>query len=184
MHFLENFQNQVLKYDLINKFYNRKIHDLPQLKKIVLNFGSKKNDLKQLVSSLLAFELISSQRAFLTTTKKSNILLKIRKGQPVGCKVTLQNQSLLNFFGKMILKVFPTLKTFNNSKSIQKLKKKVFYYEIYEIFNFSELENYYYLFHNLPKLDIFVVTTAKNKEELFFVLNSFQFSLFKNKKYK
>lgn len=98
MHLLKNFCSKILKYDLINKFKYNKTNKLPKLKKLVLNFGSQKSDLKQLAAGLLAFELIANQKGVLTTTKKSNILFKIRKGDPIGCKVTLQSQNLFVFF--------------------------------------------------------------------------------------
>lgn len=89
MHFIENFYLQTIKYDLINKFSYKNPTKLPKLTKIVLNFGSKTADLKQLSAGLLALELITSQKGKLTKTKKANILLTIRKGNPTGCKVSL-----------------------------------------------------------------------------------------------
>jgi len=111
----------------------------------------------------------------LTVTTKSNILLKIHKGEFNGCKLTLQNKNLFNFVQKIIIEIFPGLKNLNKVKSIQKLKRGIFSYEIYEIFKFPELRNHYYYFFDLPKLDITIVTTASNKKELVFILNSFQF---------
>lgn len=181
MHFLKNFYYKILRYDLINKFTYNNTNNLPKLKKVILNFGFNKNDIKQFMAGLLAFELISNQKGILTTTKKPNILLKIRKGNPIGCKVTLQNRNLFNFFGKMILRIFPMLKTFDEFKLTRKLRINTFSYEIRETFSFFELENHYYYFSHLPKLDITLVTTAKSKKELIFMLNSFQFPLKKNK---
>lgn len=177
MHFLEKFYFRTLKYDLINKFRYNNTKNLPKLKKIILNFGSKTADAKQLASSLLAFELIANQKGILTTTKKPNILLKIRKGNPTGCKLTLHKHNLFNFFGKTIIEIFPKLKNFNGFNINQKLKQNTFFYKLHNTFSFSELENHYYLFSNLPKLDIIVITTAKNKEELIFLLRSLQFPL-------
>lgn len=179
MHFLENFYFKTLKYDLINKFVYNNTNKLPKLKKIILNFGSKTADIKQLSSGLLAFELIANQKGILTTTKKSNILLKIRKGNPTGCKLTLQKYNLFNLFKKTIVEVFPKLKNFNGFTQTRKIKKNAFSYELHDTFSFSELEGHYYLFNNLPKLDITIITTAKDKKELIFILKSLQFP-FKN----
>ena len=77
MHFLEHFFFKTLKYDLINKFVFIDADKLPKLKKIILNFGFKTADMKQLSSGLLALELITNQKGILTTTTKSNILLKV-----------------------------------------------------------------------------------------------------------
>ena len=179
MHFLKNFYSKTLKYDLINKFTYKKTTDLPEIKKIILNFGFKTPDIKQLSSSLLAFELITKQKGILTTTKKSIVSLKIRKGNPTGCKLTLQKNNLFNFIEKILIKTFSKLKNFNEFNLTRKIKKNTFSFEIHDTFSFSELENHYYYFENLSKLDITIVTSTKNKYELLFILKSFQFP-FKN----
>jgi large subunit ribosomal protein L5 len=53
--------------------------------------------IKGLATSLLAIELITGQKGILTTTKHSNIFLKIRKGNPAGCKVTLRKENMFSF---------------------------------------------------------------------------------------
>lgn len=182
MHFIENFYFKTLKYDLANKFTYNNLSQLPKLKKIILNFGSKTANMKHLASGLLALELIANQKSVLTTTKKSNILLKIRKGNPAGCKLTLQKYNLFSFFRKIIFEVFPKLKNFNGFHQNRKIKKNAFSYEIHDTFSFSELEGHYYFFNNLPKLNVTIVTTAANKKELAFILKSLRFPI-KNEYY-
>ena len=177
MPFLEDFYLKTLRYDLINKFIYNSPNKLPKLKKIVLNFGSKTADIKELSSSLLAFELISNQRGVLTKTKKSNILLKIRKGNPTGCKVTLHKFNLFTFFEKTLVEIFPRLKNFTGLNLTRKIKKNTFSYELHDTFSFTELESHYYYFNNLPKLDVTIVTTSTNKTELIFILKSLKFPL-------
>lgn len=77
----------------------------------------------------------------------------------------------------MIIRILPTLKSSNKFRSNYQLKKNTFSYEIHNTFSFTELESHYYYFSNLPKLSITLVTTAKNKKELIFILSSFQFIL-------
>ena len=84
-----------------------------KLEKIILNFGSKTASIKQLSSGLLAFEFIFNQKGKLTTTRKSDIFVKIRKGNPTGCKMTLQKYNLFDLFRKTIIEIFPKLKNFN-----------------------------------------------------------------------
>ena len=174
MHYLTKFYNKNLKYELINKFTYNKTNTIPQLKKIILNFGCKTADLKQLSSSLLALEFITNKRGFMTKTKKSNILFKIRKGNPTGCKVVLSKFSAYNFMSKLITEIFPKLKNFSEYYSYKKMKKNAFSYNLHETFTFKELENHYYLFNNLSKLNITIVTNTKNKEEMIFLLKSLQ----------
>lgn len=175
MHFLNHFQSNTLKHDLINKFNYKNINDLPKLKKIILNFGCKTNDIKQLSTALLALELITNQKGTLTTSKKSNILLKIRKGNPVGCKVTLRKKLILQFIEKTLLDIFPKLKNFNGLTVSRQIKKNSFSYELQNILSFNELEKHYYLFNNLPKLNITIVLKTNIKEEFIFIFKAFQF---------
>jgi large subunit ribosomal protein L5 len=179
MHYLEKFYNKTLKCELINKFTYKKTNSLPSLKKIILNFGCKNADIKQLASGLLAFELITNQQGQLTKTKHSNILFKIRKGNPTGCKITLSKVNSFNFLLKMLVEVFPKLKSFLGFNLSKKIKKNVFSYELQETFSFSELESHYYLFNNLPKLNITIITNSNNKKELLFLLKAFKIP-FKN----
>jgi large subunit ribosomal protein L5 len=179
MHFLEKFYCKTLKYELINKFIYNDTKNMPKLKKIILNFGCKTAEIKQLSSSLLAIELITNQKGTLNQTKHSNILFKIRKGNPTGCKVTLSRFKMFNFFSRTLTEVFPKLKNFTGFKMTRKIKKSVFSYELHDTFSFSELEGHYYLFNNLPKLDITVVTNSTTKKEFIFMLKSFQLP-FKN----
>jgi large subunit ribosomal protein L5 len=177
MHFLEHFYMKTLKYDLANKFLYKSTKKMPKLKKIILNFGCKTSDIKHLASSLLALELITNQKGTMTTTKHSNILLKIRKGNPTGCKITLRKNKMLDYFSKILIEIFPKLKNFEGFKFNRKIKKNYFSYELHDTFNFTELEEHYYLFNNLSKLDITLVTSTETKKELLFILKSLQFPL-------
>lgn len=177
MHFIEKFHRKTLKYDLVNKFAYKNTKELPSIKKITLNFGCKNNDIKSIATSLLAFELISGQKSTMTLTKHSNILLKIRKGNPTGCRVILKKKRMLNFFSKFLTEIFPKLKNFEGLKLNKKIKKNAFSYNLRDTFNFQELEEHYYLFNFLPPCNITIVTNTKTKKELTFILNSFKFPL-------
>ena len=174
MHFLTKFYNKNLKYELINKFIYNKSDNIPKLKKIILNFGCKTADLRHLSSSLLAIELITNNKGIMTQTKKANILFKIRKGNPTGCKVVLSKFNAYNFLSKLIIEIFPRLKNFSGFNSNKKIKKNAVSYDLHETFSFKELENHYYLFNNLSKLNITIVTSTRNKREMIFLLKSLQ----------
>ena len=75
-----------------------------------------------------------------------------------------------NFLTRILIEIFPKTKNFNGLTFSTKIKKNTFSYQIYNTFNFSELEEHYYLFNNLLKLDITIVTNTKTKEEMRFIL--------------
>ena len=136
--------------------------------------------MKHLAASLLALELITNQKGTLTTAKRPNIRLKIRKGNPTGCKVSLRKNYLFNFFFKTLVEIFPRIKNFKGMTVSRKVNENTFSYEIHDTFSFTELEEHYYLFNNLPKLHITIITSCDNKKEFLFLLKSFQFPFHKS----
>ena len=177
MHSLEYFNFKMLKYDLANKFYYKKTKKIPTIKKIILNFGCKTTEIKLLAESLLALELITSKKGKLTTAKKINIVLKIRKGNPIGCKVTLQKKQMFNFLEKIFINIFPNIKNFVGITLNKNINAKALSYQICDTLNFDGLEEHYYSFNNLPNLSITILTNVKNKKELLFILKSIQFPI-------
>lgn len=177
MHFLNYFYTKTLKFDLINKFYYTDLKKLPKLKKVILNFSCKTTELKTLATHLLALELITVQKGILTVSKRPNLLLKIRKGNPTGCKLTLKKTSILNFLSKSINEIFPKIKNFDGLSVHQKIEKTTFSFVIKDTLNFSELTENYYLFNNLSHLSLSFVAAVKEKEEMLFLLKSLQLPL-------
>jgi len=177
MKFFEIYSRKVLRYDLINTFCYQNITQIPNLKKIVLNFGYQKPNFKYLVSSLLALEFLSSKKGKIAKSKHLSVFLKIKKGNPVGCVVVLRKDLMYSFYVKLKTCLFLKFKfqphrswkalTFVNSITFQ-LKNPLI---------FAELENQFQFFKNLPKLDITLVTTSKSQKELFFLLKSTKFFL-------
>ena len=154
MNFLEHYYNKKLKYDLINKFFYLNLKKLPKLKKIVLNFNCKTTELKTLATHLLALELIANQKAVLTISKRPNLLLKIRKGNPVGCKVILKKYSMLHFISKSLNEIFSNIKDFDGIKINLTTETHSFSFLIQNTLHFSKLNEHYYLFNNLSSLNL------------------------------
>ena len=174
---MNTFYIKTIKYEFLNKFNYKNIKEIPKIKKIILNFGCKTTEIKPLASGLLALELITNQKGTLTKTKLPNILLKVKKGNPTGCKVTLRNKTMLNFFIRTILTIFPKLKDFNGFNISRQTNKNSLSYELEDTFSFNELEKQYYLFNNISKLNITIVTNCRVRKELLFLLKSFQFPI-------
>jgi len=174
MNILKYYYKKIVRRDLINKFTYTHLEEVPQLKKIILNFGCKNSDVKNVASALLSLELITTRKASLVKSKRANVLLKIRKGNPVGCVVVLKNNAMYNFLFKLLTEVFPNLKSFTGLNISKKLGKISFTFTLKDFINFKELEKQFYLFINLPPLNITLVTNARTKEELLYLLQSFK----------
>lgn len=180
MSFLEYFYYNIVKYDLINKFKYKKIHQIPKFKKIVLHFNFNNINLKQLASGILALELLTTQKSFLIKSKTSNISLKIRKGYPIGCQVILRKTLMYQFYSKLLIQFFLNIKQIKLStkKKIVKKFNNSFSFEIEKILFFSELGNHYHVFNKLSNLKIVIATNSSSSYELFFLLKSFKFPIY------
>lgn len=174
MNILENYYKKIIRYDLINKFCYLHLDEVPKLKKIILNFGCKNIEIKSISSALLSLELITTKRGSLTRARRSNILLKIRKGSPVGCVVILKKKLMYDFFLKLLIEVFPNIKGFNGITVSKKVKQTCFSFTLKDLIHFKELEKQFYLFINLPPLNITILTNSKTKQELLYLLSSFK----------
>jgi len=178
MQIFEYYYNNVIKYDLINKFYYKNHKQIPKVIKIILNFNCNTVNIKKLISSMIALELITNQKGVFLTSKKANISLKLRKGNPIGCKVTLKKKNMNIFFFRLISEIFPNIKLFegfigkkfkNNSNSFSfKINKTLF---------LIELEKYYQFFKDLPNLHIIIITNSLFSFELIFLLQSYKFPI-------
>ena len=88
--------------------------EAPRILKIVLNVGvgeavSNKNVLDKVVEQLTT---ISGQKPVVTRARKSVSAFKIRKGLPIGVKVTLRNERMFSFLEKLVRIVIPRLRDF------------------------------------------------------------------------
>jgi len=175
MSYLEHFNKNTLKYDLINKFQYKNTKNLPKLEKIILNLGCKKTiNTKNLLSNLIAIEFIGSQKGLLTFAKKPNMILKIRKGTPIGCKVTLRKQKSYCFINKVLTVSLPNNKNFKPFNIDLSASKNTFSFELYNILNFIEIEKYYSLFKEISGLKVTIIFNSSKRKELLFLVKSLQ----------
>ncbi|MBE0439308.1 MAG: hypothetical protein IBX57_05970 [Gammaproteobacteria bacterium] len=177
MSILQYYYKKIIRRDLINKFSYTYLEEIPQLKKIILNFGCKNSDIRSIASVFLSLDLITTQKSFIARSKRANVLLKIRRGNPVGCTVVLRNEKMYHFLFKLLSEVLPNLKSFTSMNVSKKLGKTSFSFTLKDLIHFKELEKQFYLFINLPPLNVTFITTTKTKEELLYLLQSFKLAL-------
>ncbi len=87
---------------------------VPKLIKVVINVGvgeavSNKNVLEKVVEQVAS---ITGQRPVITKARMSVSAFKIRKGLPIGVKVTLRGKRMLAFVEKLIKIIIPRIKDF------------------------------------------------------------------------
>lgn len=173
MVFLNSYIENILNYDLINKFFFNSVKKIPKIKKIYLIFTCGNSFLKDLSASLIALEIISSQKSTFTYLKTSKVLLKLKKGSPVGCAVILRKKKMILFLTELLVFIFP--KFLHNIKLASLKKKKSFSFNIKNPLLFYELEKKYQFFNKLKGLNITIVTNSKNKKELLALLTFLKF---------
>lgn len=173
MNILENYYTKIVRRDLINKFSYTHLSQIPQLKKIIINLGCKNSDIKSIAPALFSLELITAKRGFLVKSKRSNVLLKIRKGNPVGCIVVLKKKQMYEFLFKLLAEVFLSFKSFTSLNAISR-NKTSFSFTLKNLINFRELKKQFYLFIKLPSLNVILITNAKTEVELIYLLHSFK----------
>lgn len=168
----------VVKYDLVSKFNYKNTHQIPVFKKIILSFTLKELNFKRLLQSTAALELIGNQAAILLHSKKANISLKIRKGNPVGCKIILRKKNLSTFLTKLILFILPDIKAFEPIKFKEKKRKlNSLSFLLEDLLSFPELEKQFELFQKLPQLNISIVLSSGDTKEFPIFLTSFRFPI-------
>lgn len=151
---------------------------VPKLSKIVLNMGVGEGtgDVKIVEDAANELSLIAGQRPVIIKAKKSIAGFKLRKGMPVGCKVTLRGVKMYEFLDRLISVAVPRIRDFRGFPVNSFDGKGSYSFGITEQTVFPEVE--------LDKvkrtqgMDITIVTNAKNKEEVkaFFVLLGFPFA--------
>lgn len=170
MSILQNYNKNIVKYDSINKFNVKKIQNLPSLQFVTLNFNLKKNDSSLLLIAMSALKLLTFQNGIVITSKISNVSIKIRKGQPIGCKIRLRKTKMNNFLFSLINKILI-------NKPLPKSKIfTVFSFKITNMFMFNSLEQNYKYFKNISNLTVDVTTTQCTLNEFKFLLKSYKLS--------
>ncbi len=110
----QDHYNQEIKKKLMNELDLKNPMQAPGVLKIVINVGAgeaatTKNVLEKIQEQL---SIIGGQKAVITKARKSISAFKIRKGLPIGVKVTLRGKRMYNFLEKLVKIVIPRLRDF------------------------------------------------------------------------
>jgi len=100
---------------LMKQFNYTTVMQVPKLVKITLNegVGQGTQDRKIVEESAAELALITGQKALITSSKKDVSNFKLRKGMPIGTKVTLRDVKMYEFLEKLIRVALPRIRDFN-----------------------------------------------------------------------
>lgn len=100
---------------LIKEFGYKNINEVPKLVKIVVNsgLGDVKDNSKSFQLAVEEIKAITGQKPLVTNSKLSVANFKVRKGMPVGAKVTLRGNRMYEFLDKLISIALPRVRDFH-----------------------------------------------------------------------
>ena len=110
----ETVTNRIMEsHGLVN------IMQVPKLKKIVISkgVGAAVADKKIIDHAVEELTLISGQKAVATKSKKDISAFKLRKGMPIGAKVTLRGDRMYEFLDRLITAALPRVRKFQGVKN-------------------------------------------------------------------
>ena len=99
---------------MMKEFSYRNVMQVPKVQKIVLNvgLGEATQNIKLLDAVQKELSLITGQKAVVTKAKKSIASFKLKKGVPIGCKVTLRGDRMYEFLDRFISLALPRIRDF------------------------------------------------------------------------
>jgi len=92
---------------------------VPKLEKIVISkgVGAAIADKKLIDYALEEVTKITGQKAISTMSKKDVAAFKLRKGMPIGVKVTLRGDKMYEFLDRLVTASLPRVRDFNGIKA-------------------------------------------------------------------
>lgn len=104
---------------LMKQFGYKNIMEVPRPVKVVINMGvgDAKDDTKFLDAAMKELALITGQKPVVRRAKRSVAGFKLRKGQPIGCLVTLRRARMWEFLDRLINAALPRIRDFKGLPS-------------------------------------------------------------------
>jgi len=169
--------NSEIQENLKKELNLENIMRVPKLKKISLNIGLgdgklNKNGMNQAVEEL---SIISGQKAVLTYAKKAISNFKIRKGDPVGVKVTLRGNMMYEFFDRFISVASPRIRDFRGLSNTGFDGRGNYNFGINEQIIFPEID--YDRVNEIRGMNISIITSAEKDDYANALLLAFGFPL-------
>lgn len=104
---------------LVKEFGYKNINEVPKLEKIVVNsgLGDVKDNSKSFQLAVEELKAITGQKPLITNSKMSVANFKVRKGMPIGAKVTLRGTRMYEFLDKLVSIALPRVRDFHGVPS-------------------------------------------------------------------
>lgn len=173
---LNVYRNQVIA-SMITRFNYKNSMQVPKILSISLNMGigDAKANSKKLESAIKEMGLITGQKPLVTKSKSDISNFKIRKGYPVGCKVTLRSTKMYEFFERLTCVALPRSRDFRGLSFKSFDGRGNYNFGIKEQIVFAEIN--YDDIDSVRGLNVTISTSAKTNDEAYWLLKEFGFPL-------
>jgi large subunit ribosomal protein L5 len=150
---------------MVKEFLYKNIMEVPKVEEVVLNVGLGEaiQNIKLLDAAQKELSLITGQKAVVTKAKKSIASFKLRKGMPIGCKVTLRGDRMYEFLDRLINLALPRIRDFKGVLGRSFDGRGNYSLGLKEQFIFPEID--YDKVEMVHGLDVTICTTAKTDKE-------------------
>lgn len=137
---------------------------IPQLEKIVINFGlgESATNAKTLENAIADLTNIAGQKPVITRAKKSISTFKVREQMAIGLKVTLRKERMYNFFSKLVNIALPRVRDFQGLSPKSFDGRGNYTFGVKEQLIFPEIK--YDKVDAVRGMDITICTTSPNNE--------------------
>jgi len=114
----EEYKSRIVSA-LTEEFGYKNVMQVPKLQKIVISkgVGAAIADKKLIDHALEELSKITGQKAIATISKKDVASFKLRKGMPIGVKVTLRGIKMYEFLDRLVTASLPRVRDFNGIKA-------------------------------------------------------------------
>lgn len=175
MNRLQEEYNKTIVHQLQKELNYSSIMQVPKIEKIVINIGvgdavATPKSLDKAASELAK---ITGQKPVITKAKKSIAGFKLREGMPIGVKVTLREQKMMDFLDKLISIALPRVRDFQGLSRNSFDKNGNYTFGIKEQIIFPEIN--YEDVEKIRGLEVTIITSTKDKQAAILLLEKFHF---------
>jgi large subunit ribosomal protein L5 len=170
---LQDYYAKSVRPQLMEQFKYKNPLQVPRLEKIVVNMGvgEAAHDSKKMDAAVAELTAITGQKPVVARARKAIANFKLRRGLPIGAKVTLRGARMYEFLDRLVTIALPRVRDFRglSGRSFDGrgnyalgLKEQIVFPEI----NYDKIDE-------IRGMDIIIVTTAQTNEEAKALLKGF-----------
>lgn len=170
----EKYYNEIVQA-LSKEFGYKNVMEVPKVEKVIVHvtLGEAIQNIKLLDAAEKQLAAITGQKPLITKSKKAIAGFKLRKGVPIGCKVTLRGNRMYEFLDKLINLALPRIRDFRGLPTKSFDGRGNYSFGLKEQYIFPEID--YEKVEMVHGMDITICTTAKTDEESKSLLKFFGF---------